>query len=97
LHLIIDDYNDQASSVRLFIEERLRMAASPPRKKGKPAVKSARDGGPQEAASFIAEHLADLAGLARRHKLNMLGFLLDMGLMEAREIARPRRKRTPKA
>jgi hypothetical protein len=73
------------------------MAASPPRKRRKPAVKSARDGGPSEAADFIAEQLADLAGLARRHKLNMLGFLLDMGLMEAKEIARPRRKRTPKA
>ena len=73
------------------------MAAAPPRKRRKPAVKSARDGGPSEAADFIAEQLADLAGLARRHKLNMLGFLLDMGLMEAKEIARPRRKRTPKA
>jgi hypothetical protein len=73
------------------------MAAPPPRKKRKPAVKSVRDGGPQEAAGFIAEQLADLAGLARRHQLTMLGFLLDMSLMEAREIARPRRKRTPKA
>jgi hypothetical protein len=69
------------------------MAAPPPRKKRKPAVKSARDGGPQEAASFIAEQVADLAGLARRHQLNMLGFLLDMGLMEAREIARGKRSR----
>jgi hypothetical protein len=72
------------------------MAASPPPKKRKPAVKSARDGGPKEAASFIAEHLIDLAGLARRHQLNMLGFLLDMGLMEAKDIVgrrgRPRGK-----
>jgi hypothetical protein len=71
------------------------MAASPPRKKRKPAVKPARDGGPKEAASFIAEHLADLARLARRHQLSMLGFLLDMGLMEAKEIVgrrgRPRK------
>ncbi len=71
------------------------MAASPPPKKRK-AVKSARDGGPKEAASFIAEHLVDLARLARRHQLNMLGFLLDMGLMEAKEIVgrrgRPRGK-----
>lgn len=71
------------------------MAVSPPRKKRKPA-KSARDGGPKEAASFIAEHLIGLARLARHHKLDMLGFLLDMGLMEAKEIVgrrgRPRRK-----
>jgi hypothetical protein len=69
------------------------MAASPPRKKRKPAVKSARDGGPKEAASFIAEQLADLARVARRHKLNMLGFLLDMSLLEAKEIVRGKRSR----
>jgi hypothetical protein len=69
------------------------MAASPPRKKRKPAAKSAGDGGPKEAASFIAEHVADLARLARHHKLSMLGFLLDMSLMEAREIVRGKRTR----
>ena len=69
------------------------MAASPPRKKRKSAVKSARDGGPKEAADFIAEQLIDLARLARRHKLDTLGFLLDMSLMEAKEIARGKRTR----
>ncbi|HXO73461.1 MAG TPA: hypothetical protein VN838_31285 [Bradyrhizobium sp.] len=64
------------------------MAATPPRKKRKPAAKSARDGGPQEAASFIAEQLIDLARLARRHRLDLLGFVLDMGVMEAGKIAR---------
>ena len=73
------------------------MAASPPRKKRKPAAKSARDGGPGEAASFIAEAVTDLARLARRHKLEVLGFLLDMSLMEAKEIVRLRGKRAPKA
>jgi hypothetical protein len=62
------------------------MTASPPQKKRKPAVKSAHDGGPKEAARFIAEHLMGLARLARHHKLDMLGFLLDMGLTEARDI-----------
>jgi hypothetical protein len=71
------------------------MAASPPRKKRKPAAKSARDGGPGEAAVFIAEAVADLAQLARRHQLDVLGFLLDMSLMEAKEIVRLRGKRTP--
>ena len=61
------------------------MAASPPRKKRKPAAKSARDGGPGEAAGFIAEAVTDLAQLARRHRLDVLGFLLDMSLMEAKE------------
>jgi hypothetical protein len=73
------------------------MAAPPPRKKRKPATKSARDGGPGEAADFIAEQLIDLARLARRHRLDVLGFLLDMSLMEAKEIARLRGKRIPKA
>jgi hypothetical protein len=71
------------------------MAASPPRNKRKPAGKSARDGGPGEAAGFIAEAVADLAQLARRHKLDVLGFLLDMSLMEAQEIVRLGGKRTP--
>jgi hypothetical protein len=62
------------------------MAAPPPRKKRKPAVTPAHDGGPKEAAAFIAEHLIGLARLARHHKLDMLGFLLDMGLMEAKQI-----------
>jgi hypothetical protein len=73
------------------------MAASPPRNRRKPAAKSARDGGAKEAASFIAEHLPDLARLARRHRLETLGLLLDMSLMEARKIAGLRSKRTRKA
>jgi hypothetical protein len=73
------------------------MAASPPRKKRKPAAKSARDGGPKEAAALIAQLLADLARRARRHKLRTLGLLLDMSLMEARKIAGLRSKRTRKA
>jgi hypothetical protein len=68
------------------------MAASPPRKKRKPAV-SARDGGSKDAAGFIAEHLVGFARLARHHKLDMLGFLIDMSLMEARDIVRGKRTR----
>jgi hypothetical protein len=88
----MDDYNDHAISIVIFNEERLWMAASPPRKKRKPAAKSARDGGPKEAADFIAEQLIDLTRLARRHKLDTLGFLLDMSLMEAKDIVRRRKK-----
>jgi Pyruvate/2-oxoacid:ferredoxin oxidoreductase gamma subunit len=52
------------------------------------------EGGPDEAAAFIAETAADLAGLARRHKLDMLGFLLGMTQLEAEEHLRLRSKRT---
>jgi hypothetical protein len=68
------------------------MAASPPRNTRKPAVKSARDGGPKEAAAFIAEQLVDLARLAHRRDLKTLGLLLDMGLVEAREKSPPPRQ-----
>jgi hypothetical protein len=57
-----------------------------------PAAEPARDGGPAEAASFIAETVADLARLARRHKHDTLGFLLDMAQMEAEDIVDQRRK-----
>jgi len=51
------------------------------------------DGGPDEAAKFIAETAAALAGLARRHNLNMLVRLLEMTRMEAEEFVRLRGKR----
>jgi hypothetical protein len=43
--------------------------------------------------AFIAEHLADLARLARRHKLDVLGHLLGMAQLEAEERLRLRSKR----
>jgi hypothetical protein len=51
------------------------------------------EGGPDEAATFIAEAAADLARLARRHKLDMLGHLLGMAQLEAEEHLRLRSKR----
>ena len=50
------------------------------------------DGGPEEAATFIAETVADLARIARRHKLEMLASLLEMAQMEAEERVRLRGK-----
>jgi hypothetical protein len=52
------------------------------------------EGGPDEAAAFIAEAVADLAGLARRHRLDMLGFVLGMARLEAEEHLRLRSKRS---
>ncbi len=51
------------------------------------------DGGPDEAAIFIAETVAALAGLARRHRLVLLARLLEMTQMEAEEHIRLRGKR----
>jgi len=51
------------------------------------------EGGPDEAATFIAETTADLARLARRHKLDMLSHLLGMAQLEAEEHLRLRSKR----
>jgi hypothetical protein len=50
------------------------------------------DGGPDEAAAFIAETAADLARLAQRHRLEMLGHLLRMSQLEAEEHVRLRSK-----
>lgn len=47
-----------------------------------------RDGGAAEAASFVAEAVADLALVARRHRLDHLGYLLDMARLEAEEFVR---------
>ena len=51
------------------------------------------EGGPDEAAAFIAETAADLVRLARGHRLDMLGHLLRMAELEAEEYLRLRGKR----
>jgi hypothetical protein len=38
-------------------------------------------------AEFIATHAAELSLLARRHKLDTLGYLLDMARLEAESTA----------
>ncbi len=50
------------------------------------------DGGPDEAAAFIADTVAELARLAQRHRLDMLGHLLRMSQQEAEEHVRLRSK-----
>ena len=51
------------------------------------------EGGPDEAAAFIAETAAELIRLARGHRLDMLGHLLRMAELEAEEYLRLRGKR----
>jgi len=51
------------------------------------------EGGPDEAAAFIAEAVGELAELARRHKLGILEHLLRMAQLEAEEHVRLRSKR----
>jgi hypothetical protein len=47
-------------------------------------------GGPEEAAHYVAGRAAELAQIARRHRLDMLGYLLDMAHLEAQEVLRRR-------
>jgi hypothetical protein len=58
-----------------------------------PADEPPGDGGPEEATAFIAENLADLTRVARRHGLGLLVSLLEMAQMEADERVRLRGKR----
>lgn len=51
------------------------------------------DGGPDEAAAFIAETLDDLIKIARRHQLDTLVYLLGMAKLDADEYVRLRSKR----
>ena len=51
------------------------------------------EGGPDEAVAFIAETIAELIKLARRHRLDMLDHLLGMAQLEAEERLRLRSKR----
>ena len=45
---------------------------------------------PDDAAAFMAEMLADLVRMARRHRLEMLTYLLSIAQLEAEEHVRLR-------
>lgn len=64
-------------------------------RRGEEADREYRDGGALEAAIFVAETTTHLAAMARRHQLDMLGYLLDMALMEANEVIRLRQGARP--
>jgi hypothetical protein len=66
---------------------------SPSRGAGPPTDDPPGDGGPDEAASFIAETVAELALLARRHRLDLLVRLLEMAQLEVEQRVRQRSRR----
>ncbi len=45
--------------------------------------------GRREAAAYVAEMSGELAGIARRHGLDTLGYLLDMARLEAENAVAP--------
>jgi len=51
------------------------------------------EGGPDEAASLIAEQVGNLARLARSHRLDHLSYLLALAQLEAEEHLRLRSRR----
>lgn len=46
------------------------------------------DGGPAEAAAFVACALVDLERVSRRHQLDTLTYLLELAHLEADDIVR---------
>lgn len=60
-----------------------------PRIKPGKSVESEPDDGEKAAtAAYVASLTADLAALARKQKLNTLGYLLEMARLEAEGLAR---------
>jgi hypothetical protein len=57
------------------------------------ADETGEEGGPDEAVAFIAETVAELTKLAKRHRLEILSHLLGMAQLEAEERLRLRSKR----
>lgn len=52
------------------------------------ADEPAGDGGPNEAARFIAGAVSELALMARVHRLDVLAHVLNMAQLEADELVR---------
>jgi hypothetical protein len=78
-----------------LIKKRGPRKRSPSGKAGTSQNGEPGDGSPDEAALFIAETVAALAALARRHDLGMLVRLLEMVRLEAEEFIRLRGRRKP--
>jgi hypothetical protein len=72
---------------------RKRKSKAPSKRRRSQPSEPPGEGGPDEAASFIAEASGNLAGLARRHRLDHLSYLLAIAQLEAEEHLRLRSKR----
>ena len=72
---------------------RRRKPAAPRPGRGSQANEPPGEGGPDEAASFIAETVGNLARLAQRHRLDHLRYLLAVAQLEAEEHVRLRSRR----
>jgi hypothetical protein len=70
-----------------------RKVASSPRRRGSHPSEPPGEGGPDEAATLIAETTGNLAKLARRHHLDHLSYLLSLAQLEAEEHLRLRSRR----
>ena len=58
---------------------------------GTPRAASAKAGGPVDraaAANYVAELSGELATLARNHRLDALGYILEMARLEAENVTR---------
>ncbi len=75
------------------------MARPKPSTVGNLAVSQVPLGDPAQAASYVAGLTGELASLVRRHRLDTLGYLLDMVRLEAEETIqraeRPAADQTP--
>ena len=72
---------------------RKRKSVSSPRRQRSLAGEPPGDGDPDEAASFIADAVGNLARLAKQHRLDHLHYLLAMAKLEAEEHVRLRSRR----
>ena len=61
------------------------MARPKPSTVGNLAISQVPLGDPAQAAAYVAGLTGELAGLVRRHRLDTLGYLLDMVRLEAEE------------
>ena len=61
------------------------MARPKPSTVGNLAISDVPLGDPTQAAAYVAKLTGELAGLVRRHRLDTLGYLLDMVRLEAEE------------
>jgi len=55
---------------------------------GKPVESEPEEGEKAATAAYVASLTAELAALARKHKLDTLGYLLEMARLEAEGLAR---------